>query len=101
MDPLLPPCGGFRFIPSGGPVFPSVNGRIELDDFGGVVPSQHDFLVADPHQGRVAVAAAQNDRLAVDRRLPAIGRDDHDKRSFWAAATATRPWCGSATRKSC
>src|SRR5256885_9151114 len=80
MGPLLQPPGGFRFTLSGRPVFPSVDGRIELDDFGRVALSQYDFLVADSDQGSIAVAPAQTDRAAVDRRLAAVFGDDHHLR---------------------
>src|SRR6266446_414142 len=80
MGPLLPPPGGFRLLQSGRPVFPSMHGRIELDDFGRVALSQYDFLVADSDQSRATVASAQTDRPAIDRHLAAVFRDDHDLR---------------------
>src|SRR5712691_6395938 len=75
---LLLLAGSFTL--RGRPVLLALDRRIKLDGFSRLGPLQDDFLVADPHQSRVAVAPAQTDRPAVDRRLAAVSGDDHDLR---------------------
>src|SRR5256885_4503284 len=80
MGPLLTTPWHLGFLLGGGPALRAPHRRIELDGFGRFGSLQDDLLVADPHQGGVAVTPAQTDRAAVDRRLAAVFGDDHHLR---------------------
>src|SRR2546427_13076456 len=95
MSPLLTTPWHLEFLLGGGPALRALYRRIKFDSFGSFGPLQDELLVADPHQSRVAVAPAQNDRLPVDRRLAAVLRDDHDLRRRWIAHGFSRA-CAAA-----
>src|SRR2546430_14040421 len=76
MNPLLTTPWHLGFLLGGGPALRALHRRIELDGFGRSGSLQDDLLVADAHQGGVAVAPAQTDCAAVDRRLAAVPGDD-------------------------